>query len=321
MPLASILIPTYNYGQYIEQAIDSILLSDFPETEVEIIVIDDGSIDNTELRLNSYKESITYEKQSNQGKAAASRRGIELARGKYFFNLDADDLFLPDKLSRVVEEFERDDDIVHIGHPAIFQYEDGSERTVEGIPADILGKKLNGQMLLQYFYERNIMYGGGSTFAARTEILKDIDIPSSIDMYIDEYLLLKTLESGYSVLLSKPYSIWRIHGSNFSETSLDKKELIEKQERSIASKKAALEAVKASSLDKTIRSLYELQYKTDLLAHKEQINSKKIGDILNLWTFIWHNKKNLGPNLFSSINQHFVLNRSLPNFIFKLIKR
>src|SRR5688500_5842068 len=96
-PLISVIIPTYNYGQFICQAIDSVLRSEFPQEEIEIIVIDDGSVDDTAYKAKMYGDRVRYVTQKNLGKAWATQVGINLSRGKYIFNLDADDLFLPNK--------------------------------------------------------------------------------------------------------------------------------------------------------------------------------------------------------------------------------
>jgi glycosyltransferase involved in cell wall biosynthesis len=59
-PLISVLIDTYNYGQYVEEAVESVLAQDFPVEEREILVVDDGSTDDTAERLQKFRESIHY---------------------------------------------------------------------------------------------------------------------------------------------------------------------------------------------------------------------------------------------------------------------
>ena len=102
-PLVSVIIPTYNRGWAIKEAVDSVLAQDF--TDFELIVVDDGSTDNTQDILNSYKEDIIVLHQGNKGVSAARNRGIASASGQYIAFLDSDDLWLPQKLSTQVDFF------------------------------------------------------------------------------------------------------------------------------------------------------------------------------------------------------------------------
>ena len=89
--LVTVIIPTYNYGRYICEAINSVLSSNFTQREIEIIVVDDGSTDDTLEKVRAYGDRVQYASQKNQGKASATKIGIGYAKGKYIFNLDADD--------------------------------------------------------------------------------------------------------------------------------------------------------------------------------------------------------------------------------------
>lgn len=97
--LISVIIPTYNYGKYIEEAIQSVLHQDY--APLEIVIVDDGSTDNTCEIVKPYlTDNVRYYYQENKGNAAARNFGIRQARGTYIALLDADDLYLPHKLSR-----------------------------------------------------------------------------------------------------------------------------------------------------------------------------------------------------------------------------
>jgi glycosyltransferase involved in cell wall biosynthesis len=90
MPKVSVIIPTYNYASYIVKAIDSILKQTYKD--FEIIVVDDGSTDNTrELVETRYKDKIRYFYQENKGAPAARNMGILESRGEFCIFLDADD--------------------------------------------------------------------------------------------------------------------------------------------------------------------------------------------------------------------------------------
>ncbi|MGD8520270.1 MAG: glycosyltransferase [Desulfobacterales bacterium] len=102
-PLVSVIIPTHNRGWAIAEAIDSVLEQDF--RDYELIVVDDGSTDNTSDILQSYGNTVTVIYQSNKGVSAARNRGIEASTGELIAFLDSDDLWLPRKLSRQVAFF------------------------------------------------------------------------------------------------------------------------------------------------------------------------------------------------------------------------
>ena len=104
IPRVSVIIPVYNNAQYLPQAIASVLAQTY--TDYEIIVIDDGSTDNIAEAIAPYLNQIRYVKQSNQGVSKARNRGLNLARGKLIAFLDADDIFLPQKLAYQVRIFD-----------------------------------------------------------------------------------------------------------------------------------------------------------------------------------------------------------------------
>jgi glycosyltransferase involved in cell wall biosynthesis len=92
----SIVIASYNYGHYVTRAIDSVLAQG--EHDYEIILVDDGSTDNTAEIVRTYQgasKPITYLYQQNRGLGAARNRGVESSRGRYLLFLDADDALVP----------------------------------------------------------------------------------------------------------------------------------------------------------------------------------------------------------------------------------
>ena len=107
-PQVSVIIPTYNRGWIIKEAIDSVLAQDY--TEFELIVVDDGSTDHTPDVLGPYTNNIKVFSQKNKGVSAARNRGIAEASGKFIAFLDSDDLWLSQKLSVQIEFFNQTPD-------------------------------------------------------------------------------------------------------------------------------------------------------------------------------------------------------------------
>ncbi|ABG53724.1 glycosyl transferase, family 2 [Trichodesmium erythraeum IMS101] len=115
VPRVSVIIATYNNAHYILEAIASIFNQTY--TSYEIIVIDDGSTDNTRQVLEPYLDKICYVYQENKGVSHARNLGLEIAQGEFISFLDADDFFLPDKLAKQVAVFDAHPSlgIVHSG--------------------------------------------------------------------------------------------------------------------------------------------------------------------------------------------------------------
>ena len=107
-PKVSVIIPTYNRGWILREAIDSVLAQDY--TDYELIVVDDGSTDDTRKILDSYGRDIIVLQQPNKGVSAARNRGIAESRAQLVALLDSDDIWLPQKLTRQVAFFKSNPD-------------------------------------------------------------------------------------------------------------------------------------------------------------------------------------------------------------------
>ena len=101
IPAVSVVIPSYNRSELLLNAIESVLRQTY--TDYELIVIDDGSTDDTRKKLLPYMERIRYLYQSNQGASAAQNAGIRVSRGKWVSILGSDDIWQPTKLERQFE--------------------------------------------------------------------------------------------------------------------------------------------------------------------------------------------------------------------------
>jgi glycosyltransferase involved in cell wall biosynthesis len=101
MPEVSVIIPTYNSAQYVIEAVESVLAQTW--RDFEVLVIDDGSTDDTEQVMRRYEAPVRYLRQANGGVAVARNRGIAESLGRYVAFLDADDTWLSHKLARQME--------------------------------------------------------------------------------------------------------------------------------------------------------------------------------------------------------------------------
>lgn len=120
MPQASVIIPAYQHGQCIVEAVESVMAQTF--RDFEIIVINDGCTDNTEEVLRPYVEKnlIRYFHQENQGISATRNRGLSLATGEFVAYLDDDDVWPPDKLEWQVDALQNSKALVVGGLTRVF---------------------------------------------------------------------------------------------------------------------------------------------------------------------------------------------------------
>ena len=108
----SIIVPVYNVADYLQKCLDSLLAQDLPQNEYEIIVVNDGSTDNSGVIAKQYADkfpNITLFNQANQGLSGARNTGIKHAKGEYIQFVDSDDYLEENVLGALVKQVEKDD--------------------------------------------------------------------------------------------------------------------------------------------------------------------------------------------------------------------
>jgi len=182
--LVSIIIPTYNYAAYIGKAVDSVLKQTY--ANIEIIVVDDGSTDNTKAVLKKYGDKLVYIQQNNQGAAAARNRGLKEACGDYICFLDADDMYYPDNITEKVRLLEADESLDWCYSNWAWVDEAGNEMMRGDEPevslahikaqGDVLALALQGYRLgTNVFMFRKVLTDKLQGFDVRLKVLEDYD--------------------------------------------------------------------------------------------------------------------------------------------------
>ena len=154
MSAVSVVIPAYNHARYLPEAIESALAQTLPPHEV--IVVDDGSRDDTPAVLERYRSRITIISQQNSGVSAARNHGVERSTGDFLAFLDADDVWLPQKLERQVACFRErpESGLVHCAMQLIDH---------EGKPGKTVDSGLEGWVGPELIrFRRPVVLGGGS---------------------------------------------------------------------------------------------------------------------------------------------------------------
>jgi glycosyltransferase involved in cell wall biosynthesis len=209
MCLFSVIVPTYNRAELIEKTINSIFAQDFQD--YEIIVIDDGSTDNTIEILKPYQERIRILQQPNRGAGAARNLGIQYAKGRYIAFLDSDDQWLPWSLTnyeKLIREYQEPSFIcgtfinVQIGEHLPLQHESAP-----------IAKYYKD------FYscpDLSLYSFGTCSVAVKTEVIREVGVFSELrSNYEDMDLWLRLgTASGFLLMESPPNAVRWFHGNN-----------------------------------------------------------------------------------------------------------
>jgi glycosyltransferase involved in cell wall biosynthesis len=151
----SVVIPTYNYGRFIAEAIESVLRQ--TRAADEIIVVDDGSTDDTEAVVAAFGDKVRYIRQENAGVCAARNRGVWESSGDVIAFLDADDIWHAEKIEKQLEKFAADGEIglVHCG---MREFDSETGETLR-LHAEGMGGDVADELLL---WERTAIIGCGT---------------------------------------------------------------------------------------------------------------------------------------------------------------
>jgi len=208
-PLVTVLIDTYNYGRYIEEAVESVLAQDFPREEREILVVDDGSTDDTAERLKKYGDAIRYIRKPNGGQASAFNFGFAEGRGDIIATLDADDLWLPEKLRRVCETFEKNPEAGMVYHRA-HMWRGGEEVQVDSHFAEVSGRVPENRVSLLCYP----MVATSCLAFRRGALDKVLPVPEALRTQADAYLMALIIFVAPVTALPEFLAKYRIHDTN-----------------------------------------------------------------------------------------------------------
>lgn len=206
-PVVSAIIPTYNRSHVVCEAIDSVLAQTY--SHMEVIVVDDGSKDDTVERLKQYRDRIRVVHQTNAGPAAARNRGIAVSRGELIAFLDSDDIWLPQMIERQVALLGRAGESVPCCFCNILMKWNSGDRTSFEIallkPDADEGVWLNPEEILA---TRFVLFTQGSVI--RRDVLERIGGFDTNIRYLEDYELpLRLSLEGPWAFIKEPLVIWR----------------------------------------------------------------------------------------------------------------
>lgn len=208
--LTSIVINNYNYAQFISVAIDSALNQTY--SNIEVIVVDDGSTDNSGQIIGEYGDRILPIFQANGKQAAALNTGFAASRGEIILFLDADDYLFPEAVEQIVAAFEPSVGKVHFR----LQVVDGEGQPL-GYFIPSIGQKLtSGEVWRQLLQTSSYVSSPTSGNAYRRQTLNPVfPIPDEYKTTGDDYLMISTpFYAGSVASIDEPIGAYRVHNSN-----------------------------------------------------------------------------------------------------------
>lgn len=201
--VVSIIIPTYNYGIYLPTAIESCLNQTYKP--IEIIIVDDGSTDNTKDIVKKFNDSIIYFCQKNSGVSAARNRGLDLAKGDYLAFLDSDDYLTNDSIQIKMEIFQKYPDI-----GIVFSSTYSKTFGQEGLRYNHRFKKFKKPIISDHFYEdvllRKIPFEPSANLM-RSSLAKQFRFPTNLSNGEDIVFFTKIFFSGKGYYLPEPTAV------------------------------------------------------------------------------------------------------------------
>jgi glycosyltransferase involved in cell wall biosynthesis len=212
-PLASILICNYNYGRFIRRAIDSALKQTYPH--LEVIVVDDGSTDESRQVIADYGDQIVAVFKANGGQASAFNEGFQRSRGEVVFLLDSDDWFAPHKVERVMAIFN--------AHPPIgwcftaqVEVDVSTEQVVKRTAAPATGQPVDLRGAMIDLGQKPCFAPATSCTSFRRELLSAIlPMPTGQSVALnDNYIKFAAASLAEGYFLDEDLTCMGIHGSN-----------------------------------------------------------------------------------------------------------
>jgi glycosyltransferase involved in cell wall biosynthesis len=213
-PLVSILINNYNYARFLRAAIESTLCQSY--TPVEVIVVDDGSTDQSRKVIESFGSRLFPVFQANAGQASAFNAGVACSRGDILCFLDSDDCFYPEKVARIVETFsalERTRPLM-VHHRLKIRQENGGAAREE-----FLGRMHDNPLnLAEYARKYKFMYWptGPTTGISINRRMSDLlfPLPAGIRVSADDFIVYGASLVGELHCVSDVLGVYRLHGNN-----------------------------------------------------------------------------------------------------------
>lgn len=209
-PLVSIIIDNYNYAQFLPQSIESALAQSY--TNTEIIVVDDGSTDNSREVIEAYGDRIVPIFQANGKQAAALNTGFTNSKGEIILFLDADDYLLPTAVAKIVAAFDKGIGKVHFRLQVVDENKESLGYFIPSTGMSLASGEVWRKLLQTSSYVSSPMSGNAY---GRDTLTPIFPIPDRYKTTADDYLMISTpFYAGSLASIDEPIGVYRVHNNN-----------------------------------------------------------------------------------------------------------
>jgi glycosyltransferase involved in cell wall biosynthesis len=232
-PLVTAIIDTYNHERFIEQAIVSVLEQAASPSEMEVLVVDDGSTDGTPEIVEKFAPRVRHLRKPNGGQASAFNAAIPEARGEVVAFLDGDDWWARDKLPVVLECLEKNPDVGSVGH-GYYEVHDGEVSSGTVIPERPQRLQLRDRAGAELFRQLRAFLGTSKVTIRKRVLERVLPIPEALVIEADEYMFTLAAAVAGALVLDKPLFYYRFHSGNLFQFEVGDADKLRRKQRVLA---------------------------------------------------------------------------------------
>ena len=267
MKKISVIIPVYNTEKYIDKCINSVLQQDL---ETEIIVVNDGSTDNSKKIIEKYRDKIIYLEKENGGLSDARNYGLKYATGEYVAFLDSDDFIEKDLFLRLEKYIEKKIDIIKFKIKLVDEY----YKEIRKIPSPSF-ECVNGEKAFENLFGLDEFLEVSCGYLYRKEFFKENNFHFEKGMYHEDFGLIPLV-----ILKAKTVISLNIYGYNYLQTqnsitrNLDYSKTLKRANDVLAFYDNMIKKIESYEISQTSKKLIKEFYTNAILNKAKTLNKK-----------------------------------------------
>ncbi len=274
MPIISFIVPVFNTEKYIEKCLNSII-NQTKKEEIEIIIINDGSTDNSdsvikryiEKHKNNEKIKFSYFSKTNTGIARTRNYGIEKAKGKYILFVDSDDYIDKQLIENLEQYIKQDIDLIKFKLKRINKL----GKTIEKVNGPVF-EKINGQEAFNKMYSEDVLLDSPCIYLIKTEILKKHEFKRT---YHEDFGLIPLLIISAKTVVSTPFYLYLyVQVQNSVTRNDDYKKTLVKMSDCLAHYDNMLKEISKMNLQKTTCENIKIYYTNAIILKLKELKKE-----------------------------------------------
>lgn len=272
MPKISIIVPVYNTAKYIERCLDSIL-NQTQKDEIEIIIINDGSSDNSDEVINKYIHKheqivkINYYSKENTGIAETRNFGIEKAQGKYILFVDSDDYIDIHLIEKLNVYLKQDIDLIKFKLQRVNQ----NDEIIKKVDGPVF-EKISGQEAFNKMYSEDVLLDSPCLYLIKRELFNNNKFKRT---YHEDFGLIPLLILKAKTIVSTPYYLYSyVQAENSITRNEDYKKTLKKMEDSLAHYDNMIEETKKMQLQSQTLENIKIYYTNAIILKLKELKKE-----------------------------------------------